>query len=374
MRRMAKPALCLFLMVFLFSGCTEQRVLHNLAVVEGMSIDQAENGVAVSVQTLNMTKSGNGSEALSGNITINTAESGSGISEALSKLSRDLSRNLFLGQNKITIFSSSVARRGVGDNMDYFVRSAGSRPDVLLCVADGEAKKLLESKEDDVLVPSENMVRLLQNGEDSGLGAKVSVHDAVRRFVSPTSDIYLPLLRSKDDRTAFVGLALFDDGKMTGVANMEETYGILLMNGKIKSGLLTLQDSRLGHIGVELVSCRVKTKSQMQQGRLVFQVTVQVQLMLDEVQKGYISTIDNASIAAIQHLAEARLEHLCTEAYACLQAAGCDAAEVGAQLAMADPAAYQAAKADWSRVFSASGVQVHCRCKITKINDNSIRE
>ena len=195
MRRTIKLLLCFLLVAATLCGCSGRRTLSNLAVVEGMSIDRAANGVSVSVQTLNMTKSGNGSEALSGNITINTAESGAGISQALSKLSKDLSRNLFLGQNKITVFSSSVARHGVGDNMDYFVRSAASRPDVLLCVADGNAKALLQSKEDDALVPSANMVHLLQNGQDSGMGAVVSVNDALRRFASPTSDIYLPLLK-----------------------------------------------------------------------------------------------------------------------------------------------------------------------------------
>lgn len=374
MRRTIKLLLCFLLVAATLCGCSGRHTLSNLAVVEGMSIDRAANGVSVSVQTLNMTKSGNGSEALSGNITINTAESGTGISQALSKLSKDLSRNLFLGQNKITVFSSSVARHGVGDNMDYFVRSAASRPDVLLCVADGNAKALLQSKEDDALVPSANMVHLLQNGQDSGMGAVVSVNDALRRFASPTSDIYLPLLKRVDTHTAFVGLALFDGGKMTATADMDDTFGILLMNGKIKSGLLTLQNDKLGHIGVELVSCKVRARSAMENGRTVFRVTVQAQLMLDEVQKGYISTIDNRSIAVIERLAEQKLVDLCTGAYACLQAAGCDGVQVGARLAMSDPAGYAAVKADWNRAFSASVIQAVCHCRITKINDNSIRE
>lgn len=374
MKQTVKLLLCFLLVAATLCGCSGRRTLSNLAVVEGMSIDGRTDGVCVSVQTLNLTKDGNGSEALSGNITINTAESGAGISQALSKLSKDLSRNLFLGQNKITVFSSSVARQGIGDNMDYFVRSAGSRPDVLLCVADGEAKSLLDSKEDDALVPSETMVRLLRNGQNSGMGAVVSVNDALRRFASPTSDLYLPILKSKDDHAAFVGLALFDDGKMTAAADMTDTFGILLMNGKIKSGLLTLENDTLGHIGVELVACKVKTHSAMENGRLVFQVTVQAQLMLDEVQKGYISTIDNRAIAAIERLAEQKLAALCTGAYACLQAAGCDGVQAGARLAMTDPAAYAAAKEDWRRVFSASRVQAACRCRITKINNNSIRE
>ena len=232
----------------------------------------------------------------------------------------------------------------------------------------------MESKEDDALVPSANMVHLLQNGQDSGMGAVMSVNDALRRFASPTSDIYLPLLKKAGTHTAFEGLALFDGGKMTATADMDDTFGILLMNGKIKSGLLTLQNDKLGHIGVELVSCKVRARSAMENGRPVFRVTVRTQLMLDEVQKGYISTIDNRAISVIEHLAEQKLVDLCTGAYACLQAAGCDGVQVGARLAMSDPAGYAAVKADWNRAFSASVIQAVCHCRITKINDNSIRE
>lgn len=72
---------------------------------------------------------------------------------------------------------------------------------------------------------------------------------------------------------------------MTATADMDDTFGILLMNGKIKSGLLTLQNDKLGHIGVELVSCKVRARSAMENGRPVFRVTVRTQLMLDEVQR-----------------------------------------------------------------------------------------
>jgi hypothetical protein len=41
---------------------------------------------------------------------------------------------------------------------------------------------------------------------------------------------------------------------------------------------------------------------------------------------------------------------------------------------MSDPAGYAAVKADWNRAFSASVIQAVCHCRITKINDNSIRE
>lgn len=57
MRRTIKLLLCFLLVAATLCGCSGRRTLSNLAVVEGMSIDRAANGVSVSVQTLNMTKS-----------------------------------------------------------------------------------------------------------------------------------------------------------------------------------------------------------------------------------------------------------------------------------------------------------------------------
>ena len=111
----------------------------------------------------------------------------------------------------------------------------------------------------------------------------------------------------------------------------------------------------------------------MENGRPVFRVTVRTQLMLDEVQKGYISTIDNRAISVIEHLAE-QSWWTCAPGLTPACSAGCDGVQVGARLAMSDPAGYAAVKADWNRAFSASVIQAVCHCRITKINDNSIRE
>lgn len=354
-------------------GCMNKQMLRDLAVVEGMGIDKKGTQVQISVQTLNLAKEGNGSEALSGNITMNSSEHGSTISEAISKLSKDLSRKLFLGQNKMTVFSRELAEAGMEDNLDYLIRSSDSRPDVLLCVSDGAAQDVLKSKENDALVPAENMVRLLKNGERSGMGACVTVNETLKRCASPTSDFYLPLLKADKEHVSFAGLALFDDSKMTGVADSKETFGILLMNGKIKDGLLNLYDEEFGHIGVEIVSCKVKPKTVVENGSVVFRADFKLDIMLDEMENGYVSTIDNKTIEKIEQLSQNQVNELCAAAYSKLRSCKCDGIKAGEYLARSDKDAYAARKDDWDTHFSQSRLQVTAKCKLTKINDNSIR-
>lgn len=357
-----------------FSGCMDRQTLRDLSVVEGMAIDESENDITVSVQTLNLAKSGTGSEALGGNITLNSSENGSTISEAISKLSKDLSSKLFLGQNKMTVFGRDVAENGVEDNLDYFIRSAYSRPDVLLCIADGKASDILKCKENDALVPSEDIVRLLRNGERSGMGAAVTVNETLKRYASPTSDIYLPMLKAKDDVVGFQGLALFSGSKMAGVANSDETFGILMMNGKVKNALLNLYDEKMGNIGVNILSAKVKRSAEIKNGRVVFSVRLEMDLMLDELENGYVSTIDNAAIKKIERLSCEEVQKICSIAYRKMKDCRCDGVKAGEYLAKSDSKTYNQLKDNWDDYFAASALETSVECKITKINDNSIEE
>lgn len=357
-----------------FSGCMERQTLQDLSVVEGMAIDEKENEITVTVQTLNLAKSGNGSEALGGNITLNSSENGSTISEAISKLSKDLSSRLFLGQNKMTVFGRDVAENGVDDNLDYFIRSAYSRPDVLLCIADGKASDILKCKENDALVPSEDIVRLLQNGERSGMGAAVTVNETLKRYASPTSDIYLPVLKAEKDMIKFEGLALFCDSKMAGVANDDETFGILIMNDKVENAMLNMFDEKMGNIGVNILSAKVKRNTEIKNGRIVFSVDIKMDLMLEELEKGYVSTIDNSAIDKIERLSCEKVQNICFSAYEKMKECRCDGVKAGEYLTKSDSKTYALLKDNWNDYFAASAVETSVECNITKINDNSLEE
>lgn len=358
---------------FLFCGCMNQQTLHNLAVVEGMGIDKKDDALQVSVQTLNYAKGGN-LDALNGNITINNSEEGSTLSEAISKLSKDLSRKLFFGQNKLTVFGEELAKSGIDKNLDYFLRSSDSRPDVILCVAKDEAGELLKSEENEALVPCDNMTKLLENGERSGMGAYVTVNEALARYFSQTADIYLPILEKEEKHVRFAGLALFDENKMVDTTNHEETFGILLMNGKIKDGLLNLQDAELGKVGVEVLSVKPKLSVQVQGDTVILHVDFKLKLMLDEVENGHASKMDQKTMQKIEQLAAQRVETLCQKSFDKMKASRCDAICLGEYLRRDDRAAYDRLKNNWGEVLASAQIQINSDCKITKINDNSIRE
>ena len=80
--RGVKVIAVLLVVCLCFCGCSARKNLKDLSVAEGLGIDNAEQGKRVTVQTLNLAKAGNGTAALSGNVTLNTAGIGRNISSA----------------------------------------------------------------------------------------------------------------------------------------------------------------------------------------------------------------------------------------------------------------------------------------------------
>ena len=208
-------AICLVLL--LFTGCSERNDLSELSIVEGMGIDYTDDKISVIVQTLNLSKEGSGAEALSGNVTMNTTGEGSNISSAIENATQKLSKKIFFGQNRIIVFGMELAESYIDKNIDYLLRSSDSRSDVKLCIAEEEAAKVMESRENDALVPSESITSLLAMGEKSGFGATVTTNEVLNLYLDKTSDIYLPVVKAEKDSVSVAGIAIYNKQKLVSV-------------------------------------------------------------------------------------------------------------------------------------------------------------
>lgn len=84
---------------------------------------------------------------------------------------------LFSGHNKIIVLSKELAQNDIKNYIDYFLRSEDSRADVAICVSNEKAKFILESKENDANVPSENILFLINNNEETGQSILVNENE-----------------------------------------------------------------------------------------------------------------------------------------------------------------------------------------------------
>lgn len=361
-----------FLLIgLLFSGCSSRNNLKDLSVVEGVGIDLENDGVTSTIQMLNLIKEGSGAEALSGNVTMNTSGTGRTISSAIEQVSKDTSKKLFFGQNRIVIFGMDMAENYLEKSLDYLLRSSDSRSDVTIAIAKNKASEIMESPENDALVPAQTISTLLCQSEKIGYGAHVTTNELLNAYADKTSDIYLPVLEAGEKSVSVAGIAVYNDIALTKILDEEETFGFLFLRGKVEQGLLELKDDNLGNVGTDILSAKSKAKAKYEGGRVVFKVKIQTTAMLDEIERGVTNEISDKELKNIEKLAEKEIERLCRKAFAACMQSKSDAVRMGEYLAMCDPKAYEKLSDNWEQSLETAELQVDVKFKLSKINENS---
>ncbi len=367
-----KIVVCVVLIAAMLSGCMNTVHLKDLLVVEGMGIDAQGEDINLTIQTLKLGAAA-GNEMPEGNRTYNTEGSGETIIDAVSTLSKSLSKKLFFGQNKIIVFSRELAENDFKKNLDYFLRSQNSRIDVAVCVSDTKAKDIIESEENDAGVPCENMVYLLNNGQSSGLSAFVTVNDLLNMYSDKTSSIYLPVVEKNDNNKSIQvkGIGLFYDDELVYVTNDEETMGFLFISGKIESCSIEFDDEELGNIGVIISSPKVKNHIEIVDGNVNFVSEIKAKLMIDEVENGIITSLDKNKLDRICANAEKEINRLCSQAFEACSDNNSDALRVGEYLAKDSPNSYDKLADEWDTYFKTVSFTADTKVSLKNISDNT---
>lgn len=360
------------LIAFCFAGCSNSTHLKDLVVVEGIGIDQAQNGVDICVQTLKADIL-SGGRAPSENMTFNTDESGKTIFDAISNLSNNLPKNVFFGHNKLIVFSSDICKNDMKTHLDYLLRSTRSRVDVAVCIADSKAKEIIESNENDSHVPCENIATLLKNGQDVGTSAYVTVNDILNLHGDKTSDFYLPMVKKEKNRDNVTtdGLGLFSNGTLVYTTDADETMGILMLGGKIDTCSLEFNDSEFGKMGVELYNQKVNNKTYIKDGKVVFETEFSTKIMINEIEKGVFASLDEETVERICDETENEINSICKKAFYACKNNSSDCLRVGEYLAKDCPESYDILSDNWDVYFSTVDYKIKSDVTLKEISNNT---
>lgn len=366
-----KAALCVILAAAMLSGCSGNENLKDLSVVEGIGIDYENWNVKVTVQTLNLSKEGNGAEALSGNITMNSGKSGANISDAVQKTAESMSGKLFFGQNQILVIGSNFAENNLKNCFDYLVRDSDSRPDVAVCVSSGDAGEVLSSAFSGALVPAQAAAELLYNGEKRGFALYVTVNEMINLYKDKTSDIYLPVLTADENNASVTGIAVYDDLKLSAILPDTQILGFLLLTDKIDSGYFEFESDSYGKIGAEISNSKTKTSARTENGTVVYSVEIKSTVSVEELENGAEKMISKKDLQNITSEAQAVLEEKCRAAFNTCVQNGSDCLRIGERLAADSPSDYKALSGSWKNYLSSARIEIKSECRLKAVNENA---
>lgn len=227
----------------LLSGCWDSQELATLSFVAGIGIDKAKSpgyvDLIVQINKVEDKNAGGGSDEKNYLTRHKTTDN---IFNGIRDFSHDNSRRLFLEHNQVLVFGKELAKEGVMDHIDFFMRDHETRMETWVFVADGTALDILNTESKLEKVPALGLSRMLQN--QSATSETIGVHllEFATGLQSKTSAVLAPMVRSKTtDGDVFLnmgGMAVFKDGVYVGELDKVKTRGYAWITDKVKSGSL----------------------------------------------------------------------------------------------------------------------------------------
>lgn len=374
------------------SGCWSRRELETLGFVTAAGVDEApEQGkVMLTVQVARP-------EAIVRTDMPTTQQkpfwlinsTGYTVFEAVRRFLTHTPRSLFWSHNRFVLFGEKLARQGIKDYLDYWVRDGETRQLVQVVVGKGtQASELLETEFVMEPLPSEGARGIILSGR-RGLAVltESTLKDflikletegvdpvAVRAEIFPVKtdepNIIGELTHEKIQATArLTGGAIFKDDRLVEWLNQPEARGYNWVTGNVQSTILVVKHpTRSGKlVGVEVLRAKSKVDVQVNNaGRAGATVTIELEGNLGDSQ----AAIDPLEQLDVWHSLERRAaEVVRREVNAVVrkaQGVGADIFGFGARLSRTDPEVWKELRDSWEQRFSQMEVKVDVRVSLRR--------
>ena len=277
----------IFLFDFTSCGAINRAELKNRLIIQGIGLDLADgNKLQISVQTLNTDVSTHASSNSEPETLVKLYSiSANTLSEAVKKFSELTGKNPVLSQNRIVVFGSELAKRGVGQYLDDFFRNDENRFSVLTLVSSTTAKDIIDAKLGENVIPARLLEKIILTADENFEITKTSVLQLQNSILNGKSACVIPVAEvaksEKDDKINIKGSVCFLNGKMQMQADENITAGINIVNGSVKKAFFGT-DLNNGKVSFEILGCKTKIKTESINGKIRFDIKIKGSLAVDE--------------------------------------------------------------------------------------------
>lgn len=285
-----KKIICIFMsivIIFSFTGCSSgKQEVEKLGLVLAVGFDlTTENKYKLTVQILNtqnesskgMSADKNGQQ-VSTDVMVFSCE-GDTPYDALSHLSTDYGRNIFLAHSKYLVIGKKLAESGLSLVSDTIFRGHQARPDSILLLAKDTASKILTFQPLDEKIPANSVKNLITLQSIRGYSPVVSRLDFINALSSKTASPIMGIIDTNRDNNKgktfkLAGTGVFKKDKLVGYLNMNETRGMQWIKGKVKDGTITAYSRDGNKITFFLLTATSKIKPVIENDSITMQINI----------------------------------------------------------------------------------------------------
>ncbi|MNO30129.1 Spore germination protein B3 precursor [compost metagenome] len=387
------PLLCLPLLSTLLSGCWDNRELSELGISSGSAYDWEDNQWKATYQVINPSSGASGSGGSVGGSTssppfVTFTVKGKTIMEAIGKTNLTSTREMLFSHSRITVLGESLARHGVNQLIDIFLRKQDARETVYVFIAAGEAGNILD--------------QLMQLTKNQGAGIQLmieqesrllSYYPGTRMFElamalsSESGSAVLPeiLLTRPEvmDETTETGrtdlptrlvlgrLGVLKGEKMIGWLSQKQAFGLSFMTDKIKTATIVFPskpksgDKPDASFILQKSSTAVRPK--WEKDHYVIDIDIKGRGVLTEL--GSVMDLnERASITEMEESIEHQVLELVNNSWKEVKKLGADVTGFAVRIHRSDRKRFKQIKKDknWDSVFQQIEIRPHVSMEIER--------
>ncbi len=233
----------------LLSGCWDQKELNDIVLVDGVGIDKAKDGkveVTISMvipQAQSASEAGGGAKGAGGTQLVGVRyATGVTVAKALEQLQTKIPRKIFFGHLQAIVISEKIAKEGITDYLDLFLRHPRPSTHSYVFISKGSAKELL-SLQTDLYSPVE-IIRGIARSETLMNKTVLDVLEMLKDGDTAIPMIEkLPPEKGKKPNQTIPYLnktAIFNKDKMVGSIDDSLTRGAMWIRNEIKEARITM--------------------------------------------------------------------------------------------------------------------------------------
>jgi spore germination protein len=229
----------LFFLIFIFflTGCAEQRIIDDLALINAVGYDLTDNEtnpLKLTVTFPIITKDGKYDRKT-------IMAEGKSSKEAKEKVRFKTNFKLESGQVRVSLFGQELAKEGLLPNLHSLVRDPSIGTRVKLALAEDEASDVLMLQIKNEGQNATYLEQFLTKLNRENFRTNYNIYQFLRDYYDDGIDPILPVFKVEKNNIAYTGIGLFHEDKLIEILKPSEASYLFLFREEMRQGVFVEQ-------------------------------------------------------------------------------------------------------------------------------------
>ena len=324
-------SILIILSTIFLTGCWSSREINTLAITACIGIDKTENGYLVTEQVLNPRAIASKKATAESPVVIYTAE-GNDLAEIIRRFTTQSSRVLYNADLRMVVFGEDVAKDGIQNILDYFLRNYEYRTDFYFVIAkNSTANEVLGILTPIESVPGFSMYISLKMSEEKWAAMKsIRIIELVNSIIADGDNPVLTGIEISQDEISpestdilkqsgeykklkYTGLGAFNKDKLVGWLDEDESKGYNYITDNVKNTIEYADYDSKVKITYEVLNAKSRTKVYFLENKPAIEVKIKTKCNIEIVEGEFdVSAEENKQV--LNELLASKVKLLCEKA------------------------------------------------------------